>query len=31
MTADLEFLGKVRATPWERWVVNLSEYHSAAP
>jgi predicted nucleic acid-binding protein len=31
VTADLQLLGKVRTTPWERWVVNLSEYNSAAP
>ena len=31
VTADLQLLGKVRTTPWEQWVVNLSEYNSAAP
>jgi predicted nucleic acid-binding protein len=27
VTADMRFLGKVRATSWERWVVDLSGYH----
>ena len=31
VTADLQLLGKVRTTPWEQSVVNLSDYHSVAP
>jgi predicted nucleic acid-binding protein len=26
VTADMQLLGILRATPWERWVVSLSEY-----
>jgi len=26
VTADLQLLGKVRTTSWERWTINLSEY-----
>jgi predicted nucleic acid-binding protein len=26
VTADLQLLGKVRATPWEQWAMGLSEY-----
>ena len=29
VTADLELLGKVRATAWERWAISLSEYGTA--
>jgi predicted nucleic acid-binding protein len=27
ITADMQLLGKVRATSWEQWVMNLSEYN----
>ena len=26
VTADLQLLGKVRSTSWERWTIDLSEY-----
>jgi predicted nucleic acid-binding protein len=26
VTADIQLLGKVRATAWERWAISLSEY-----
>jgi predicted nucleic acid-binding protein len=26
VTADLQLLGKVRATPWEQWAMDLAEY-----
>jgi predicted nucleic acid-binding protein len=28
ITADMQLLGKVRATSWEQWAMNLSEYNS---
>jgi len=26
VTADMQLLGRVRATSWERWAINLSQY-----
>ena len=31
VTADMRFLGKVRGTSWEQWVVNLSDYGTRGP